>query len=114
MELKDVVGKCGRPLKKPAPGVEAGREKPAVWYDPAAAPVLQVKAAEFVPSTIYPTGCTLRFPRVQCTRPDRDHTSCTSLQDRVLEPFSLFGHPPFFIGFLPVKLFFAFPIKLPN
>jgi ATP-dependent DNA ligase len=106
MELKDVVGKCGRPLKKPAPGVEAGREKPAVWYDPATAPVLQVKAAEFVPSTIYPTGSTLRFPRVQCTRPDRDHTSCTSLQDRALEPL-LFGHPPF-LGFLVFtsKMFF--------
>ena len=85
MELKDVVGKCGRALKSPAPGVITGREKPMVWYDPATAPILQVKAAEIVSSDSYPTKCTLRFPRVQCARPDRDHTSCTSLQDCLLD-----------------------------
>lgn len=81
MELKDLVTKCGRPLKNQPPGVVVNREKPTVWYDPATAPVLQLKAAEIVISPTYPTGCTLRFPRVQCARPDRDHTNCTSIQE---------------------------------
>jgi DNA ligase-4 len=81
MELKDLVSKCGRPLKQQPSGVVVGREKPVLWYNPSTAPVLQIKAAEIVASGIYPTGCTLRFPRVQCARPDRDHTSCTSVQE---------------------------------
>lgn len=81
MELRDLVNKCGRPLKTQPAGVIVNREKPAVWYDPTRAPVLQINAPEIVISPNYPTGCTLRFPRVQCVRPDRDHTNCTSIQE---------------------------------
>ena len=81
MELKDLVTKCGRPLKNQPASVVVSREKPTIWYEPTVAPVLQLNAADIVDSATYPAGCTLRFPRVQCLRPDRDHSNCTSIQE---------------------------------
>ena len=42
------------------PGVQYGKERPDVVFDPRLAPVLQVKAAEIIASDTYATNCTLR------------------------------------------------------
>jgi len=77
-ELSDLVMKC-KPGKVDC--VRIGKEVPEVWFDPRNSPVLQVKAAEIVYSDQYATGCTLRFPRVEMMRPDKDSTTCTSLEE---------------------------------
>ena len=59
----------------------AGGERPDVWIDPAESCVLQVKAAQIVPSTRYRAGVTLRFPRVVRLRPDRSWRTCTTLAE---------------------------------
>ena len=63
----------------PCLGLADGGERPDVWIDPAESCVLQVKAAQIVPSTRYRAGVTLRFPRVVCVRPDRSWRTCTTL-----------------------------------
>lgn len=54
---------------------------PDVWLDPEKSIILQVKAAEIVPSDIYNAGYTLRFPRVVKVRDDKSWPDCTSLQE---------------------------------
>jgi len=77
-ELSDLMMKC-KPGKVDC--VKIGKEVPEVWFDPRNSPVLQVKAAEIVYSDQYATGCTLRFPRVEMMRPDKDSTTCTTLEE---------------------------------
>jgi len=42
---------------------------------------LQVKAAEIVNSDVYAVGCTLRFPRVETARVDKDWSNCMTVQE---------------------------------
>lgn len=48
------------------------KEKPDVWIDPKKSKILQVKAAQLVPSEKFMTRYTLRFPRVQKLRLDKN------------------------------------------
>merc|ERR1719508_735455 len=57
------------------------KQKPDVWYQPRGSVVLQVKAAEIVNSDVYAVGCTLRFPRVETARVDRDWSNCMTVQE---------------------------------
>ena len=51
----------------------AQSEKPDVYIDdPSISIILEVKAAEIVPSETFPSKITLRFPRVEKTRFDKD------------------------------------------
>ena len=68
-------------INKPDPRIQYGKERPDVLYNPSTAPVLQVKAAEIIVSDTYATGATLRFPRVETIREDKDSSCCTSLQE---------------------------------
>jgi len=77
-ELSDLMMKC---KQGKVDCVKIGKEVPEVWFDPRNSPVLQVKAAEIVYSDQYATGCTLRFPRVEMCRPDKDSTNCTTLEE---------------------------------
>ena len=77
-ELSDLVMKC---KERKEDCVKVGKEVPEVWFDPRNSPVLQVKAAEIVFSDQYATGCTLRFPRVEMVRADRDNSNCTTMEE---------------------------------
>ena len=68
-------------INKPDPRIQYGKEKPDVLYNPSTAPVLQVKAAEIIVSNTYATGLTLRFPRVETIREDKDSSCCTTLEE---------------------------------
>lgn len=48
------------------------KEKPDVWIEPKNSRILQVKAAQIVPSEKFMTRYTLRFPRVQKVRLDKN------------------------------------------
>ena len=41
--------------------------------------MFQVNAAEIIASGAFAAGCTLRFPRMEMVRPDKDYTNCTTL-----------------------------------
>eukprot|EP01105_Mastigella_eilhardi_P010104 TRINITY_DN2365_c0_g1_i9.p1 TRINITY_DN2365_c0_g1~~TRINITY_DN2365_c0_g1_i9.p1 ORF type:complete len:411 (-),score=102.92 TRINITY_DN2365_c0_g1_i9:757-1989(-) len=55
---------------------EGFKEKPDVWIDPQHSRLLQVKAAQIVPSDRYRAGYTLRFPRVVKFRTDKSWDDC--------------------------------------
>jgi len=80
-ELQDLVANCGRPLKAQPKDVVCEKQKADVWYQPRGSVVVQVKAAEIVNSDVYATGCTLRFPRVETQRSDRDWSNCMTLKE---------------------------------
>ena len=80
-ELADLVTECGRSDKTPDADIVVGKEKPDVWYDPRKTPVLQVNAAEIIYSKSFTSGCTLRFPRVESIRKDKDFTNCTTVEE---------------------------------
>lgn len=48
-------------------------------FSPEQSPVVQVRATEIVGSKEAATKCTLRFPRVETVREDKDSSCCTSL-----------------------------------
>jgi DNA ligase-4 len=52
------------------------KEKPDVWLDPKQSRILQIKAAQLVPTEKYKTGFTLRFPRVMKIRTDKSWDQC--------------------------------------
>ncbi|XP_050403534.1 DNA ligase 4 [Patella vulgata] len=52
------------------------KEKPDAWIHPSKSCIVQVKAAEITDSDKYRTGCTLRFPRVECFRDDKPWFEC--------------------------------------
>ncbi|ESP05690.1 hypothetical protein LOTGIDRAFT_181463 [Lottia gigantea] len=54
------------------------KEKPDAWIHPSKSCIVQVKAAEITESDKYKTGCTLRFPRVECFRDDKPWFECLS------------------------------------
>ncbi|CAH1773972.1 unnamed protein product [Owenia fusiformis] len=60
------------------------KEKPDAWVPPSKAYIVQVKAAEITASRSFKTGYTLRFPRVEKFRTDKNWYDCmttTELED---------------------------------
>ncbi|XP_077585084.1 DNA ligase 4 [Stigmatopora nigra] len=69
----------------PPPNILCSMEKPEVYIEPCHSVVLQVKAAEIVGSDVYKTNCTLRFPRIEKIRDDKEWHQCITLAE--LEQF---------------------------
>ncbi|XP_072434255.1 DNA ligase 4 isoform X1 [Chiloscyllium punctatum] len=85
-ELYDLGQKLAvhwKPYRKrdPPSNILCGTEKPEVYIEPCNSVILQVKAAEIVSSDMYKTGCTLRFPRIEKIRDDKDWHDCMTLHD---------------------------------
>uniref|UniRef100_A0A8C2NZK1 DNA ligase n=1 Tax=Capra hircus TaxID=9925 RepID=A0A8C2NZK1_CAPHI len=85
-ELYDLglkLAKHWKPFHRKAPpsNILCGTEKPEVYIEPCNSVIVQVKATEIVPSDMYKTGCTLRFPRIEKIREDKEWYECTSLED---------------------------------
>ncbi|XP_030057178.1 DNA ligase 4 isoform X2 [Microcaecilia unicolor] len=72
-----------KPYNKQGPplNVICGPEKPEVYIDPSNSVVIQIKAAEIVPSNMYKTSCTLRFPRIEKIREDKEWYECMTMKD---------------------------------
>lgn len=65
----------------PPPGIWCGTEKPEVYIEPRNSVIIQVKAAEIVTSDMYKTNCTLRFPRIERIREDKEWYECMTLDE---------------------------------
>lgn len=61
--------------------VRFGDTVPDVWIEPSASVVLQVRAAELVPSRSFATRYSLRFPRVEAVRTDKPWHDCCTLRE---------------------------------
>uniref|UniRef100_T1JBC6 DNA ligase n=1 Tax=Strigamia maritima TaxID=126957 RepID=T1JBC6_STRMM len=57
------------------------RERPDIWIEPSKSRILQIKAAEINKSDKFKTGYTLRFPRVEKVRYDKDWHDCMTLSE---------------------------------
>lgn len=71
--------------KDPPTNLLCGIEKPEAFIEPCNSVIIQVKAAEIVHSDMYKTNCTLRFPRIEKIREDKEWYDCMTLDD--LEQF---------------------------
>ncbi|XP_051025411.1 DNA ligase 4 [Acomys russatus] len=85
-ELYDLglrLAKHWKPFQKRSPpsSILCGTEKPEVYIEPRDSVIIQVKAAEIVPSDMYKTGSTLRFPRIEKIRDDKEWHECMTLGD---------------------------------
>ncbi|XP_066562257.1 DNA ligase 4 [Amia ocellicauda] len=85
-ELYDLglkLAKHWKPYRKkdPPTSILCGTEKPEVYIDPCNSVIVQVKAAEIVDSDMYKTECTLRFPRIEKIRDDKEWYECMTLKD---------------------------------
>lgn len=69
----------------PPASILCGTEKPEVYIEPRNSVIIQVKAAEIVGSDMYKTNCTLRFPRIEKIREDKEWHGCMTLAE--LEQF---------------------------
>lgn len=69
----------------PPASILCGIEKPEVYIEPCNSVIIQVKAAEIVSSDMYKTSCTLRFPRIEKIRQDKEWHECMTLAE--LEQF---------------------------
>lgn len=58
-----------------------GAAVPDVWFEPSRSVVLQVRAAELVPTRTFATRCSMRFPRVQAVRSDKPWHDCCTLRE---------------------------------
>lgn len=67
--------------KCPPAHLELGYEKPELWIEPKDSIIVQVKAVEVNSSEKYKTGCTLRFPRLEKFRPDKEWFECMKLSE---------------------------------
>lgn len=65
----------------PPASILCGTEKPEVYIEPRNSVIIQVKAAEIVSSDMYKTNCTLRFPRIEKIRDDKDWHQCMTLAE---------------------------------
>lgn len=65
----------------PPAAILCGTEKPEVYIEPRNSVILQVKAAEIVSSDMYKTNCTLRFPRIERIREDKEWHQCMTLAE---------------------------------
>ncbi|XP_069060350.1 DNA ligase 4 [Pleurodeles waltl] len=67
--------------RDPPVNILCGLEKPEVYIEPCNSVILQIKAAEIVASDMYKTGCTLRFPRIEKIREDKEWYECMTLEE---------------------------------
>ncbi|XP_029524577.1 DNA ligase 4 [Oncorhynchus nerka] len=65
----------------PPSSILCGTERPEVFIDPCNSVIIQVKAAEIVSSEMYKTNCTLRFPRIEKIREDKEWHQCMTLAE---------------------------------
>lgn len=65
----------------PPASILCGTEKPEVYLEPCHSVIIQVKAAEIVASDMYKTNCTLRFPRIEKIRDDKEWHQCMTLSE---------------------------------
>lgn len=65
----------------PPASILCGTEKPEVYIEPCNSVIIQVKAAEIVSSDMYKTSCTLRFPRIEKIREDKEWHQCMTLAE---------------------------------
>ncbi|KAK7893213.1 hypothetical protein WMY93_022365 [Mugilogobius chulae] len=65
----------------PPASILCATEKPEVYIEPCNSVIIQVKAAEIVSSDMYKTNCTLRFPRIEKIRDDKEWHQCTTLAE---------------------------------
>ncbi|KAJ0062353.1 hypothetical protein NL108_010554 [Boleophthalmus pectinirostris] len=65
----------------PPASILCATEKPEVYIEPCNSVIVQVKAAEIVSSDMYKTNCTLRFPRIEKIRDDKEWHQCTTLAE---------------------------------
>ncbi|XP_057191065.1 DNA ligase 4-like [Triplophysa rosa] len=65
----------------PPASILCGTEKPEVYIEPQNSVIIQVKAAEIVSSEMYKTSCTLRFPRIERIREDKEWHQCMNLTE---------------------------------
>lgn len=63
----------------PPASILCAAEKPEVYIEPCNSVIIQVKAAEIVGSDMYKTDCTLRFPRIEKIREDKEWHECMTL-----------------------------------
>jgi len=57
------------------------KEKPDVLIEPSKSKIVQIKAAEITQTEKYKCGCTLRFPRVESIRDDKQWFECMDLDE---------------------------------
>ena len=69
--------------KNPPKHLQLTHEKPDVWIEPKDSLIVQVKAAEIIPSINFKTNLTLKFPRLQCFRSDKDWHECMKLSELI-------------------------------
>ena len=62
-------------------GADAQLERPDVWIKPDESVVISVKAASVYPTDSFRVGLTLRFPRFQALRGDKDWKSALSVKE---------------------------------
>ena len=67
--------------KNPPKHLEVTHEKPDMWIEPAQSLIVQVKAVEISVSEKYKTGVSLRFPRLDAFRPDKNWFECMKLSE---------------------------------
>uniref|UniRef100_A0A8C1X382 DNA ligase 4 n=1 Tax=Cyprinus carpio TaxID=7962 RepID=A0A8C1X382_CYPCA len=65
----------------PSAAILCGTEKPEVYIEPCNSVIIQAKAAEIVSSEMYKTNCTLRFPRIERIREDKEWYQCMTLAE---------------------------------
>lgn len=65
----------------PPASILCAAEKPEVYIEPRNSVIIQVKAAEIVGSDMYKTDCTLRFPRIEKIREDKEWHECMTLAE---------------------------------
>eukprot|EP00066_Takifugu_rubripes_P003714 XP_003966508.1 PREDICTED: DNA ligase 4 [Takifugu rubripes] len=65
----------------PPASILCAAEKPEVYIEPCNSVIIQVKAAEIVGSDMYKTDCTLRFPRIEKIREDKEWHECMTLAE---------------------------------
>jgi DNA ligase-4 len=71
--------------KNPPPSIVVaqggGSEKPNVWIEPTKSKIVQIRAAEIISSDKYKCGCTLRFPRLEKFRDDKEWYDCMTTDE---------------------------------
>ncbi|XP_008323548.1 DNA ligase 4 isoform X2 [Cynoglossus semilaevis] len=65
----------------PPSSILCGAERPEVYIEPCNSVIIQVRAAEIVGSDMYKTNCTLRFPRIEQIREDKEWHQCMTLAE---------------------------------
>jgi DNA ligase-4 len=67
--------------KNPPKHLQLAYEKPDAWIEPKDSFIVQVKAVEICNSDKYKTGASLRFPRLEAFRPDKNWFECMKLSE---------------------------------